>query len=233
MKYLAGMVSLLLLASSLSACKTIESEEEPNPNASMGATTMSRAQVAKINVNLGLAYLEQKNVQRAKQKFLLALKQDPNIPEPWYSMAYFHEATGNFEEAGKYYAKAVEIAPNRGDAQNNFGTYLCRQGYYEAAINHFMLAVKSPDYLDPAAAYENAGLCSMKSKTYEKAATYFNQALLKDPARTLSLLNLALADVKLGRYQHAKSMMVQYSLVAEPNAQSNYIYNELAKHHIG
>lgn len=219
-----NVIVLLALGLSLSACKSMKTEAPPADG------SMPRSQVAKINVNLGLAYLENKNVQRAKQKFLLALKQDPDIPEPWYSMAYFHEATGNLDEANRFYAKAVEIAPQRGDAQNNYGTFLCRQGNYQQAISHFMLAVKSPDYLDPAAAYENAGLCSMKSKSYAKAAEFFNQALLKDPARTLSLLNLALADLKQGKYQQAKAIMVQYSLVAQPNAESNYINNELAKH---
>ena len=141
-----------------------------------------------------MAYLEQKNVQRAKQKLLLALAQGPDIPEPWYSMAYFLEATGNPIEAQKYYLKAMQVAPNRGDAKNNYGTFLCRSGKYQESVKYFINAANSSNYLDPASAYENAGLCSMKGANYKQAHQYFKQALLKDPGRSLSQLKLAEVD---------------------------------------
>lgn len=198
-------------------------ESEPRP----------KSETAKINAQLGIAYLEQRNVQRAKQKLLLALDQGPDIPETWYSMAYFLEATGNKEEANKYYQKSLAIAPERGDAQNNYGTFLCRSGRYQESISHFMQAAKAKDYLDPAAAYENAGICSMKMAAYQQAAGYFNQALLKDPARTLSLLKLAEVDMKLKKYKNAKEMLLQYSLVATPTEEYTRLSEQLAKETAG
>lgn len=233
MRYVCHLLSFFLLSVPLVACKsTTNLEHTEERMSSENEPPRSMAEVARINANLGLAYLEQKNVQRAKQKLLLALNQGPNIPEPWYSMAYFHEATGNIDEASKYYSKAVEIAPDRGDAQNNYGTFLCRNGHYQDSITHFMIAAKAPTYLDPAAAYENAGLCSMKAKEYKHAANYFTQALLKDPARKISMLNLAAADIKLGRYQDAKSMLFQYSMVTPPDEESRKLVETL-KQHIG
>jgi type IV pilus assembly protein PilF len=222
--------SLCLMA----GCKM--TQENSQQNAGMTADGLStsnqsvqraKADTAKINAQLGIAYLEQKNVQRAKQKLLLALKQDPTIPEPWYSMAYFLEATGNSVEAQKYYLRAVEVAPGRGDAQNNYGTFLCRSGQYKESIKHFMVAANTSDYLDPAAAYENAGLCAMKIPAYKQAAEYFNQALLKDPARTLSLLKLADVDLKLGKLHDAKGLLTQYSLVATPTPEYHQLVAKL------
>lgn len=230
MRYICQSFIILFMAFCLCACKSTTNQDPIEDRMSAdNEAPRTKAEIARINANLGMAYLEQKNVQRAKQKLLLALSQAPEIPEPWYSMAYFHEATGNIEEAGKYYSKAVEIAPDRGDTQNNYGTYLCRIGHYKESIQHFMLAAKAPTYLDPAAAYENAGLCSMKIKEYQNAANYFNQALLKDPARKISMLNLAAADVKLGRYQQAKSMLFQYSLVAPPDEESRRLIEIVKK----
>jgi type IV pilus assembly protein PilF len=143
-------------------------------------------------------------------------------------MAYFLEATGN-EEASKYYLKAVEVAPGRGDAQNNYGTFLCRAGRYQESIKHFMLAAKSPEYLDPAAAYENAGMCAMKMNSNQQAEGYFKQALLKDPARTLSLLKLAEVDIKLGHIENTKKMLNQFALVAEPTPESEALHQQIAK----
>ncbi len=146
---------------------------------------------AKINAQLGIAYLERNDVQRAKQKLLLALDQAPNIPEPWYSMGYFLEATGNTQEAGKYYLKAIQLAPRQGEAKNNYGTYLCRTGRYQASIQQFLLAVQDPNYINPAAAYENAGLCALKIPDKAHARIYFEQALSRDSTRSLSRRKLA------------------------------------------
>jgi len=217
----------------IAGCMTTQENQQPYANLnnenlapSNQSIQRAKAETAKINAQLGIAYLEQKNVQRAKQKLLLALQQDPNIPEPWYSMAYFLEATGNSVEAKKYYLKAVEVAPARGDAQNNYGTFLCRSGHYKESIEHFMIAANTSDYLDPAAAYENAGLCAMKIPAYKQAGEYFNQALLKDPARTLSLLKLADVDIKLGKFHDAKGLLTQYSLTVSSHSPE---YEQLVK----
>src|SRR3990167_2312332 len=156
----------------LGACKSTGSSlngQQELADSSIDQAPRTKADIAKINSELGMAYLEQKNVQRAKQKLLLALAQGPDIPEPWYSMAYFLEATGNPIEAQKYYLKAMQVAPNRGDAKNNYGTFLCRSGKYQESVKYFINAANSSNYLDPASAYENAGLCSMKGANYKQA----------------------------------------------------------------
>lgn len=234
------IMMMVLVVSVMSGCKSTRGDEDQSGSGNESASNervdsheqtglRPRSEIAKINVQLGMAYLEQKNVQRAKSKLLMALEQAPNIPEPWYSMAYFLEATGNKEEASKYYLKSIEVAPERGDAQNNYGTFLCRSGRYKESIKHFMLAAKAKDYLDPAAAYENAGLCSMKMQSYDQASNYFNQALLKDPARTFSLLKLAEVDLKLKKYKEAREMLMQYSYVASPSDEYTRLSEQLAK----
>lgn len=212
--------------------ESLDTNANENINSDNMPKEASKHEAAKINAQLGMAYLEQKNVQRAKMKLLLALSQGPDMPEPWYSMGYFLEATGDKEEAEKYYRKALSVAPDRGDARNNYGTFLCRKGKYAESVKYFLSAAKTPNYLDPAAAYENAGLCSMKMSAYNQSISYFKQALLKDPGRNLSLLKLAEANVKLGNFQAAKSFMIQYSLVAPASPESEQLYNVI-KHKTG
>ena len=149
-----------------------------------------RMKAARINTKLAMAYLQKGNIVRAKQKLMMALDEAPNIPEPWYSTAYFLEATGNLQEANAYYMKAVSIAPTRGDVQNNYGTYLCRRGHFDEAISHFQIAVKDPKYLDPSGAYENAGLCALKIPNYARAKYFFHKAILANPQRETSRLAL-------------------------------------------
>lgn len=178
MKIMALLIIILL---NLTSCATNKAKMEALEKSNRSAS---------INIQLGMKYLERKDLQRSKTKFLLALQQAPQLPEAWYAMGYYLEATGDSKGAGKYYLKAVELKPYRGDVQNNYGTYLCRSHQYKEAIKHFELATKDPDYLDLASAYENAGLCSLKIPDKVLAARYFRQAIAQDPERKTSLKEL-------------------------------------------
>ena len=177
---------------------------------------------------MGIAYLEQNDVSRAKRKLLLALKQDPSIPEPWYSMAYFMETMGNTEQANNYYQKAIKVSRGRGDAENNYGTFLCRAGKYKEAVGHFILATKDPEYLTPADAYENAGLCASKIAGDTHAIDYFNRALTHDPERPVSWMGLAELNFKQGKYQAAEQDLKQFLNVSPPTQRSASLNAKLA-----
>jgi type IV pilus assembly protein PilF len=186
---------------------------------------------AQINTQLGMAYLAKNDVERAKQKFLIALDQGPNLPDTWYSMGYYLEVTGEPAQAKKYYLKALSLAPQNGEVQNNYGTFLCRTGDYKTSIKHYLLAIQDPRYLQTAPAYENAGLCALKIPDLNLAATYFNKALLHDPRLTISLLELAKLDYHFGRYPQAQMRLNQYLSYAPPSSQSRLLQSQLSLIH--
>jgi len=208
---ISRIIVLTLLSVNLIACQALQT---PDP------AEGKKISAAKINDRLGIAYLDRHDIQRAKQKFLLALELAPNIPEPWYSMGYFLESTGNKEQARKYYLKAIKISPQRGDALNNYGTFLCRAGDYEGAIAYFMKATKDPQYLERASAFENAGLCSLKLPQAKGAMAYFKRALEEDPSRPASLMELAQLNYKEGNYKSARHTLDQYLQLLPPSMQS-------------
>lgn len=209
---------LLCLCILLSAC---QSSTETSLQQS------KKRMAAKINDQLGIAYLERHDIQRSKQKFLLALKQAPEIPETWYSMGYFLESTDNKEQANHYYLKAIELAPGRGDALNNYGTFLCRSGKYHEAISYFMKAAEDPNYLEQASAYENAGLCSLKIPDNKNAIAYFKRSLEQDPNRPNSLIELSELNYKNGHYQLAKHELTKYLQVMPPSVQTYVLAKKL------
>ena len=143
------------------------------------------------NAQLGLAYLQQGKTEYAKNKLLLALHQAPNDPLILDAMGYFLEKTGESKTANQYYLQAIKIAPHEGAVHNNYGAYLCRHGHYQTAIEHFLQAVKDKNYLNTAAAYENAGLCALKIPDKKSAKLYFQQALNSNPTKTTAKAELA------------------------------------------
>jgi type IV pilus assembly protein PilF len=215
---ISHIMTLVILVMNLTACQSTQPPTEDE---------VKKTSAAKINDQLGIVYLERHDMQRAKQKFLLALDQAPNIPEPWYSMAYYLESTGNREQAKKYYLKAVEIAPERGDVLNNYGTFLCRSGDYRGAVNHFLKAAQDTKYLDVSAAYENAGLCSLKIPNHVEAVKYFEKALAEDPNRPVSLLELAELNYTQGNYSKSRKQLDQFLKQSQPSMQSYLLEQKL------
>jgi type IV pilus assembly protein PilF len=124
--------------------------------------TTGPAAAATVNTKLALAYLANGDVERAKQKILLAQQQAPNNPVIWGATGYFEERTGDAVAARAAYQHALQLAPKSGEAHNNYGAFLCRQSEYRAAVDQFLIAVADPQYLQVAAAYQNAAKCAAK-----------------------------------------------------------------------
>jgi type IV pilus assembly protein PilF len=143
-------------------------------------------EAALYNMQLGLAYLNQGALERAKHKLLTALHEAPRSPAVNASMAYFLEKTGDIERARHYYRKALRLAPHDGAQLNNYGAFLCRQGAYQSSISYFLKAAHEVNYEHTAGAYENAGLCAEEIPDYVHAKEYFAKALKADPSRTSS-----------------------------------------------
>ena len=171
-------------------------------------------------MQLGLAYLQQGDMQRAKFKLLLALQQAPKSAATLDAMAYFLETTGQISRAEYYYQQAIQSAPDNGSALNNYGTFLCRIGRYSAGEQQFLAAVKDPDYLNTAEAYENAGLCVLVASNTSKASNYFRLALQQDPRRSSAWLELALLNYDQNNYQQARQYLDHYLQLVTPDDQA-------------
>lgn len=220
--YLRKIILIITILLIVSACTNTKSPTDIKAD--------KKIATAKINVQLGMAYLERHDAQRAKQKFLLALSEAPTLPEAWYSMAYYLEVTGNKASAKEHYLKAISFAPKRGDVQNNYGTFLCRNGDYQNSIKHFLLAVKDTQYIDTADAYENAGLCALKIPNNALAKQYFEQAIKQDPNHPASLLELATLSYQDKQYKAAKDQLDAFLLLSPATPQSQALSEKLAKH---
>lgn len=174
----------MIVACCLCACSTTHNLIDPNPSA------------AEYNIRLGLGYLAEGQVPRAREKLLRALSQAPNMPEVQLAMGYFLLQINQLNQAGDYYQRALRLSPDSPEVQNNFGVYLCRAGQVRLAIKYFLRAATNSRYLHPDSAYENAGLCALKIPDKSQAKQFFEQALKFNPTRKQSLLEIA----RLKRY---------------------------------
>jgi type IV pilus assembly protein PilF len=187
-----------------------------------------RHKAALVNVELGLGYLGQGQVARAKTKLTHAVKLAPNLSETHSALAHFWEMVGEFKDAEREHKKAVRLS-GVGAVYNNYGAYLCRRGRYKEADKAFHAAIEDKNYPRTAEVYENAGLCALKSSNVEKADEYLSTAFRRDPSRVNTLMELSDIHLKKGELNQAKQLLEQYKKVAEPSARSLWLGIQIAK----
>lgn len=177
------------------------------------------ADAARYNTQLGVAYLKQGDVNRAKRKLLSALKLAPRSPEVQAAMGYFLEQTNDMSGAKQYYQKALSLAPDSGAQKNNYGAFLCRIGEYKPALQLLLDAGNDVKYANSAMAYENAGLCASAMHDDEKSLLYFERAVSQDPERQVALYELVKLFLKHREAKKALYALQEHAAVTLANAE--------------
>lgn len=134
---------------------------------------------ARINARNALIELQEAQTDTAQEKLKLALQQASNDALIVEAMGYYMEKTGCIDMANRYFMKAVTMAPASGTIRNNYGAFLCRNGYPKAAIEYFLQAAKIPNYPQVATAYANARYCAEALGDRAESAYYIK--LLSQP----------------------------------------------------
>lgn len=192
----------------------------------MGTADYHRA--ALVNVELGLGYLTQGQVARAKTKLTHAIKLAPSIPETHSAMAYFLEMVGEFKDAEREHKKAVSLS-GKGAVLNNYGAFLCRRGRLKEADRTFHKAIEDKNYARTAEVYENAGLCALKWPDDQKATEYLMTAIQRDPNRSSAFLELVSLSLKQQKFSEAKEWLNRYRAIAEQSARSLWLGISVAR----
>lgn len=215
----------ILLSLLLSACTKPEVDNVQLPQ----NADSNNPQAAVYNTELGIGYLRQGDIARAKTKLLLAQKQDPTSPEVWDALAFFYESTGDLQQADRDYVKAISLDPKRGSSLNNYGVFLCKQGQYKKSLTYFAQATSDPNYINVAPTYENAGLCAEEIPDIDSAQKFFILALQNDPALPTSTLELAEINFNKGKFSLASKYLQRYNQLAKPSSESIWLDLRLAQ----
>ncbi|EOX1305027.1 type IV pilus biogenesis/stability protein PilW [Vibrio cholerae] len=193
MKNVFGLGLIIALAGCVTVTETAGNATQSDP------TEMAESRIA-----LGLGYLENGSMIKARENLEKALQHAPDYYRSQLSMAHYYEAVGENDSARKMYRTALSEHPKNGNVLNNFGTFLCKQGEYDTADQYFRRAVEQPYYYLISASYENAGLCALKAGKTDNAREYFKRAIDHDPNRLLSILQLTKMEIEAGDYTPAR-----------------------------
>jgi len=149
----------------------------------------------------------------------VVLKSPKNI-RGYNNLAFVLDKKGRFEEAIRYYLKALKIKPDFAQAHNNLGGTLKNQGKAKLAIRHYLEALKiRPDYAE---AHNNLGAVLMDQGNVPKAIDHYRKSLKIKPAFADAYSNLGIALARQGRLKDAiqsysRALQINPNLVAAYN----------------
>jgi len=178
---------------------------------------------AEVNAELGLAYLQQGEDERAMEKLKHALTLDPNLASAHHYIAELYQKIGDNEAAEQHYRKALSLTPSEPMLLNNYGVFLCKQHRLDEAETQFLSAAKQPFYKTPEMAYANAALCAREKPDPVKAEEYLRMALRLDPRMAQALY--AMAELKFDQHEYlsARAFLQRYFDVASASPQSLWL----------
>ncbi|MCW8332542.1 type IV pilus biogenesis/stability protein PilW [Vibrio paucivorans] len=194
--------AVLFLLANLFGCVTVTQDGKPEVKS-------DPIDMAESRITLGLGYLEQGNMLKARENLEIALKHAPSYYRAQLSIAHYYEQVGELDSARNTYRKALRQHPKNGNILNNYGTFLCKQGEYQQADKYFNKAIDQPYYYLVSASYENAAFCALKAGQTDQAKYYFARTIDHDPNRVRSILQLAKLEIEAGEYTEARIKLMQ------------------------
>ncbi len=196
------IILLIISVIMVSACVTVPSGEK--------LTRDKKLKLAEARTISGIAYLKAGKFNIAFQDFQLALRMNPRHSMANNYMAVLKWRYKEYEEAEKYFRKAIGYDPENATAFNNYGSFLCARGKIDKAIDAYKRAIANPAYINTAYANENAGICLMKKPAPAEAEKFFRDALAAIPRLPKSLYFMASITYHTGRTLSARGFLQRY-----------------------
>lgn len=206
------VVALVLV----SACSS-----KPSNKAKKDSEQLNR--VVATNVRLASIYLQRNQLGFAKEKADRALQANPDSSHANNMMALLQWRLKQYDEAEKYFRRAVRLLPSNSSALNNYGAFLCDRGKIDRSLQYFDRAVENPLYKKPSQALVNAGRCLVKKYDTKKAETYFRRALKFNRNEPEALLQLAKLSYRSDRILTARGFIQRYLGTGRKTAASLYL----------
>ncbi|RUR34524.1 type IV pilus biogenesis/stability protein PilW [Vreelandella nanhaiensis] len=200
------MLAVLFSSVWLAGCATSSSSPTQANNDARDAYTQ-----------LGVAYLEQANLPRARSALERALKVDPRHAQALQAMALVYQQQGDVELAETYFQQAIDAEPTFTRARNNYAAFLYQQGQIEAACKQLESAAEDPQYASRAQLFTNLGQCYLALEEFDKARGHLIRAQRIDPRHTPGYLTLAELEVLQGNYMDASPPLHTYLQLAGPD----------------
>jgi tetratricopeptide (TPR) repeat protein len=160
--------------------------------------------------NLGKILLQSGQPDKARERFVMAIRSNPEVGEPYCNLGTALAGMGQIPAAIDAFKQSLQRDPYSPETHNDLGIVLAQSGHTEEALANFQLALKShPLYTET---YNNRGNTFLQAGRIPEAIKEFQTALQIDPSYVAAHDDLGLALEQSGRIPEA---MEQYQLALQ------------------
>lgn len=220
LRFLPQLCAILLGVLWLSGCATATRDGQVPPNFD---------QALKLNIAMGIEYMEQGNLSRAQTKIDRALQIDPQAPSALQAQALLYQRQGENVLAERFFERALAVDSDFTRARNNYAAFLYAQGRIEASCAQLERATQDLKYDNRAQLFANLGLCQQKLGNLEAARASLARAQAIDPRNARSYLELARVHHAQGNDDRAWEQLESYMRLAGTTPESLRLAQQIAR----
>lgn len=180
-------------------------------------------QAAAINVDLGLHYLSNNNLEQARINLNRALEQDSRYAPAHSAFALLQVRLGNEREAERAFRRSLELDSEDSFTWNNYGSFLCQTDRLEEAQAAFRKALENPFYVNPEQTLTNQGVCLLEAGRKEEAENDLRRALNNNPTYVPALLEMARLTFDDERYLQTRAYLQRFTAQREHTAETLWL----------
>ena len=190
----------------ISACSTKPDNELSNPQIVRSATS---------SLSIALAYLQLGSPTKAEPNLQKALAENPASGAVYLGYALYYQQLGDYEKAEAAFFEARQLSPPN-LIPEDFVTYLCRKGEYEAATSHYTSVVSVAGERIKKSLLVDLADCYYQQGYLTEAEDIYNQSLnLPSGSNDSALLKLAELSLDKGNSSAALDYVTQFNETKE------------------
>ncbi|TDI79276.1 MAG: tetratricopeptide repeat protein [Caldithrix sp.] len=184
----------------------------------------NQSQPENVELLEGSQLLQQSNFKAAQESYKQTLEREPENLEAIYGLGIIYQYEEKYEEAKKYFERALNFYGENGAILNSFGVVAANLGDHESARDSFEKAVKiDPSFLD---AQKNLAEIYITTKEYEKGIEAYQEILKHHHDDIESLLNVGRLYYEIGDVDSTRFILEK---VLEIDSENKFAKNSLKK----
>jgi superkiller protein 3 len=171
------------------------------------APSQSEQKEADYHFKMGMAYLNEGNLQAAFVEFQKTMRLDPGDKNALLRLGYIYLQFEEFENAEKLVLRAIAIDPKFSDAYTYLGIAYIKMRHWKEAIEPLKKASSDVIYKTPENAFYYLGIAYYRLGQFDNAIDAFKDSIKRSPSTPQAYYGLSLTYNKTGRYGDAAAII--------------------------
>lgn len=186
-------------------------------------------ELAQRHLDLGVGYLRNGDLPRAKEKLNKALAIDPKNGMAHSAMGLVFATEGENELAEQYFKRAVRYDPDSARVRNRYGAFLFAEKRYHEAVEQLSKASENRFYENRSNVFENLGVAYYRIGDVENADYAFKRAIRLNAEQPRALLELGDIRFEQRNYVEARDLLLRHTQIANRSPKSLWLCIRVAR----